>query len=99
MGVRYDYFHTTDPDTATGRAVGPDRRGHPWSRLDEAGDDGPEVVRPDAAQWPTEPGLPLDEIPLFWRDPLAAVGDEALPNLAARVFVDTARRASGVGCL
>ncbi|WP_405767111.1 hypothetical protein OG539_19500 [Actinacidiphila glaucinigra] len=81
MGVRYDYFHTTDHDTATGRAVGP------------------EVVRPDAAQWPTEPGLPLDEIPLFWRDPLAAVGDEALPNLAARVFVDTARRASGVGCL
>ncbi|MFB7287266.1 hypothetical protein [Actinacidiphila glaucinigra] len=75
----------------------------------EVGDDGPEVVRPDAAQWHAEPGLLLEEIPLSWRYTLAAVRDEALPGLAAsregieeageraRGFVDTARRAPGIG--
>ncbi|WUD74823.1 hypothetical protein OG937_25565 [Streptomyces sp. NBC_00510] len=39
MGVRYDSFHTTDRGTAIDWAVGPDRRGYPWWRLDEAGAD------------------------------------------------------------
>lgn len=114
MGVRYDYFHTTDRGTAIDWAVGPDRRGHPWSRLDEAGadwfemksldpvvvlgqlvayargagfeagDDGPEPVWPDPARWHAEPGPLIEEIPEDWRDTLAAVGDEALPGIAAR---------------
>ncbi|MFE0627023.1 hypothetical protein ACFW3D_08655 [Streptomyces sp. NPDC058864] len=118
MGVRYNYFHTTDRDTATDWAVGPDRREHPWSRLEEVGadrvelkgldpdvvlgqlvayargvgfqvgDDGPDVVWPDvdwpdAAEWHEESGLLIEEIPVSWRDTLAAVDDEELPGIAA----------------